>query len=138
MDSAGAADGEALAARILADLDAAPDPPCPPLSQAIEHQRVEEVRQLIAAGADVNYELGGGWTPLVHAIDIESDTAAQRHAEPFRPSTELTELLLAAGAMPTEEAFAVARRYQNREALAVLERYQRQAELGAAADRRGM
>ena len=135
LDGTGAAEAEALAARILADLDAAPAPPCPPLFQAVEHGQIEEVRRLIAEGADVNCDLGGGWTPLVHAIEIESDIAWQQHHEPDRESTELTELLLAAGAVPTEEAFAIARRYQNRKAMALLERHQRQAEAEVAADR---
>ncbi|MBN9520808.1 hypothetical protein J0H58_20195 [bacterium] len=132
-DGATAADADALAARILADLDAAPAPPFPPLWRAIELGPVEEVRRLIAAGADVNGYPGGG-TPLVHAIDLESDTAWQRYHEPDREPTELTELLLAAGAVPTAEAFAVAHRYGNRRALALLERA-RPAEPGAAADR---
>jgi hypothetical protein len=45
----------------------------------------------------VNCDLGGGCTPLVHAIDMESDTAWQRHHEPDREPTDLTELLLAPG-----------------------------------------
>ena len=125
--SVGVADAEALAARILADLDAAPALPCPPLFTAIEHGRVIEVRRLIAAGADVNCDSGWGWTPLAHAIDIESDAAAQRHWEPFLPSTELTELLLAAGAVPDAEAFRVARAYNNQRAVAALERHTRPA-----------
>jgi ankyrin repeat protein len=104
------------------------------LFSAIEHGRIEEVCRLIADGADVNGDGSGGWTPLVHAIDMESDTAWQRHHEPDRESTELTELLLAAGAVPTDEAFAIARRYRNRRALALLERHQRHAEPGAAPD----
>jgi hypothetical protein len=47
----------------------------PPLHVAIEYQRVEIVRRLIAAGVLLNGELsmpgwdfgGPGWTPLVHA-----------------------------------------------------------------------
>lgn len=129
-DCGGAADAEARAARILVDLDAATAPRCPPLFGAIEHRRIGEVRQLIAEGADVNCDVGAGWTPLVHAIDMESDTAWQQHHELDRESTELTELLLAAGAMPTQEAFAIARRYQNCKALALLERHHRQVDPG--------
>src|SRR5437868_5399282 len=84
----------------------------PPLHVAIEHQRAEIVRRLIAAGALLNGELcmpgwgfgGPGWTPLVHAIDIESDAAWQAHHETGHESTELTELLLASGALPTLRA----------------------------------
>ncbi len=95
-----------------------------PLHLAIEQQWIEIVQRLIAAGAEVNRDLGHGWrTPLVHAIDIESDAAAQKFQEPGHASTEPTELLLAAGAVPTEEAFQVARDYGNGRALALLERY---------------
>lgn len=133
-DSASAARAETLAARILAELDATPQLPCPPMFQAVEHGRIEEVRRLIAAGADVNCYYGGGWTPLVHAIDMESDVAWQKHHEPDRASNEITELLLVAGAAPTEEAFAMARRYQNLKAVALMESHQRHAEPGAAVD----
>jgi hypothetical protein len=91
---------------------------------AIEQQWIEIVRRLIAAGADINRNFAEGWgTPLVHAIDIESDAASQQFQEPGHESTELTELLLGAGAIVTEEAFEIARRYGNRRALALLERY---------------
>jgi hypothetical protein len=98
---------------------------------AIEHQRVEIVRRLIAAGAFLNGELsmpgwdfgGPGWTPLVHAIDIESDAAWQAHYETGHESTELTELLLASGAVPTKRAFEVAEGYGNQKALALLRQY---------------
>jgi hypothetical protein len=61
-------------------------------------------RLLIAAGADVNCDVVGGWTPLIHAIDIESGAAWQSHHETGHESTELT-TLLAAGAVPTDAAF---------------------------------
>ncbi|WP_020470646.1 ankyrin repeat domain-containing protein [Zavarzinella formosa] len=131
---AGNVEAETLAGRILADLDAPPDLPCPLLFSAVEHGRIEEVRRLIADGEDVNCDLGGGWTPLVHAIDLESDAAWQRHHKPDRESTELTELLLAAGAAPTGEAFAVARRYRNQRAVALLERHLKPAEQDVAPD----
>jgi hypothetical protein len=103
----------------------------PPLHTAIEHQRVGIVRRLIAAGASLNWELtmpgwdfgGEGWTPLVHAIDIESDAAWQAHDETGHETTELTELLLAAGAIPTKRAFEVAKGYDNQKALALLRQY---------------
>jgi hypothetical protein len=91
----------------------------PPLHMAIEHQRVAIARRLIEAGALVNRELsmsgwdfgGAGWTPLVHAIDIESDAAWQAHHETGHETTELTELLLASGAVPTKRAFQIAGDY---------------------------
>jgi ankyrin repeat protein len=103
----------------------------PPLHVAIEHQRVEIVRRLIAAGALLNWELsmpgwdfgGPGWTPLAHAIDIESDAAWQAYHERGHESTVLTELLLASGAAPTNRAFEIANNYGNEKALELLRRY---------------
>ncbi len=90
----------------------------PPLFQAIEHQQIEIVRRLIEAGADVNWDVGQGWTPLVHAIDIESDAAHQAES---LPSTELVELLLSSGAIPTEQAYGLAMAYNNHKAQSLLE-----------------
>jgi hypothetical protein len=69
-------------------------------------------------------DLGQGWTPLAHAIDIESDAAWQAHYETGRESTALTELLLASGAVPTKRAFEIAEGCANRKALALLRQYQ--------------
>ena len=104
----------------------------PPVHVAIEHERVEILRRLIAAGAHLNRELsmsgwdfgGEGWTPLVHAIDIESDAAWHAHHETGHETTDLTELLLAAGALPTQRAFEVAEGYDNQKALALLRHYE--------------
>ena len=74
----GRADPPAVEVAIAAGADVNALPPTglqPPLHLAIEHQRVEIARRLIAAGAMVNCDLGRGWTPLVDAIDIESDAA---------------------------------------------------------------
>jgi ankyrin repeat protein len=106
-----------------ADVNAADLPRHPPLHLAIEQQWIEIVRRLIDAGAEINRALEGGWTPLVHAIDIESDAAGQVHSEPGHESTALTAMLLEAGAVPTERAIEVARSYNNRKALALLSRY---------------
>lgn len=73
-------------------------------------------------GADVNHDIGGGQTPLFHAIDIESDTDSQRGASTDEVSTELTEMLLAAGAVPTNRVFELARAYNNHKVLSLLER----------------
>ena len=102
-----------------------------PLYLAIEHQRVGIVRRLIAAGALLENELttpgwdfgGAGWTQLVHAIDIESDAAWQAHYETGHESAELTELLLASGAVSTKRAFEIANRYGNQKALTLLHRF---------------
>src|SRR5688572_6250841 len=78
-----------------ADPNAADGDRQPPLHLAIEQMWVEVARRLIAAGAEVNRDrdTGQGWTPLVHAIDIESDAALQRHDEVGHETTALTELL---------------------------------------------
>jgi ankyrin repeat protein len=104
-----------------------PDHECDslPLMLAIEQQWVEIVYRLIAAGADVNKGYNCGETPLVNAIDIESDSAWQKHHEIGHESTELTELLLKSGAKPTEEAIEIAERYGNCKALTLLHRYSR-------------
>lgn len=90
-----------------------------PLGSAIEHMRVDIARRLIAVGADVNHDPGDGWTPLVHAIDIESDSAWQAHHEAGHETTDLTRMLLEGGALPTPEAFAIAERYGNLKAIAL-------------------
>jgi hypothetical protein len=77
----------------------------------------------VTAGADINRDLGQGWTPLAHAIDIESDAAWQRHHEPGRTNAELTEMLLKAGAIPTERAFELASAYGNEKVLVLLRSY---------------
>ncbi len=106
-----------------ADVNAADDPRDPPIHLAIEQEWLPIVRRLIDAGALINRDLRDGWTPLVHAIDIESDGAWQAHYETGLESTDLTELLLAAGAIPTDRAFEIARNYENRKALALLTKH---------------
>lgn len=106
-----------------ADVNAPDNPRDPPIHVAIEQEWLPIVRRLIEAGALINRDLREGWTPLVHAIDIESDGAWQAHHETGHESTELTEVLLAAGAIPTERAFEIARNYDNRKALALLSKY---------------
>jgi ankyrin repeat protein len=103
-----------------ADVNVADLPHMPPLHLAIEQMWLEIVRRLIAAGADVNKRREDGWTPLMHAIDIESDSASQLGKA---PNTELTKLLLDAGATPTHEAIELAKRYCNRQAESLLSRF---------------
>ena len=93
----------------------------PPLDDAIEHGRVVIARRLIRAGADVNYANSSGQTLLFHAIDQESDFVSQLGMPMDSASTELTEMLLAAGAIPTPQAFELARVYGNRQAVSLLE-----------------
>jgi ankyrin repeat protein len=106
-----------------ADVNAADDQRDPPLFLAIEQQFAGIVQRLVSAGAQVNREVRGGWTPLTLAIDIESDTGWQAHYGEGHAKTELTEILLAAGAIPTEKALKVARDYNNTKALALMETY---------------
>lgn len=94
-----------------------------PLGLAIEQGSVDIVRRLIAAGVDVNLVQEDDFTPLAHAIDLESDSVFQRQEPIETVSTEITELLLAAGAVPTEKAFEVARNYGNLKALTLLQEY---------------
>lgn len=100
----------------------------PPLHLAIEQRAIEIVKVLIAAGADVNRSLENDWTPLAHAVDIESDAAWQSGLQTDHTSTELTTLLLAAGAIPCKRAVKIAREYQNHKAMVLLEAAQRAAQ----------
>jgi ankyrin repeat protein len=91
-----------------------------PFLLAIEHGQVEVARRLITAGADVN---GNDGSPLVHAIDAESDGANQEYGDVSKANSEMIELLLAAGAAPTARAFQIASSYGNEKALALLRQY---------------
>jgi ankyrin repeat protein len=116
---------QALVATLIgsgADPNAADDHRMPPLHLAIEQMDLEITRRLIEAGANVNRDSGDGWTPLVHAIDIESDAAWQAHHETGRESTALVQLLLASGANPTARAFELANEYGNEKAVSLLNR----------------
>jgi ankyrin repeat protein len=106
-----------------ADVDAADPPRDPPLHLAVEQQWIEIVRRLIMAGASIHAASDKGWTPLEHAIDIESDAAWQSHHEIGHESTVLTKLLLEAGAVPNERAFKLAHDYSNQKALELLSKY---------------
>lgn len=122
---AGDLPGVEAAIRAGVDVNAADGHRQPPLHLAIEQMEVEIARRLITAGAEVNRDLGDGWTPLAHAVDIESDAACQARVPPDQVSTALTELLLASGAVPTSKAVDLARRYGNHKALELLNRGRR-------------
>jgi hypothetical protein len=70
----------------------------------------------------VNHDTAHGWTPLVHAIDIQSDSADQAGLSLDEVPTALTELLLAFGAVVTTRVIEVASGYGNPKALAMLSR----------------
>ena len=119
-------DAAAVDAMIAAGADVnavAPEGYFTPLHLAVEQMHAGIARRLIEAGADINCDLGDGWTPLRHAIDIESDSAWQAHYERGRETTEVSELLLAAGAAITGAALKTAENYGNEKALALLRRY---------------
>lgn len=67
-----------------------------PLHLAIENLKLDVVRVLIEAGADVNGRTADGyWTPVAHACDVVSDAASQLRK---KPDNELVRLLVAHGA----------------------------------------
>ena len=108
-------DGNAERARELLLAGASPNATAPgwywpPLHAAIENGQPECVRLLIEAGADVNRAMPSGLTPLAHAVDAESDAACQLGILPTSMSLEITEMLLAAGAVVTQEAVRWAER----------------------------
>lgn len=94
----------------------------PAFFMAVDGLELAIVRLLLAAGARLDLKWNN-WSVLVYSIDAESDAAWQANHEPNCESTEMTELLLSAGAVPDDEAFAIARQYENHKVLAVLERY---------------
>ncbi|UQN08825.1 ankyrin repeat domain-containing protein [Deinococcus sp. QL22] len=67
----------------------------PPLSAAVENAWREGVELLLAHGADINVRKYGGWTPLIHAVDVEYDGAVQSDEQ---PSLDLLQFLLERGA----------------------------------------
>lgn len=91
-----------------------------PLHLAVEQGWLSIITTLLDAGADIEQKTELGWTPLAHAIEMESDTAWQVHQEMGRESCEVTQLLLARGAAPTPFAFEVATECQHQKALALL------------------
>jgi ankyrin repeat protein len=106
-----------------------------PLHAAIENCQSASVRLLLAAGADVQRAMPDGLTPLMHAIDAESDAACQLDIDPQEMSLEITALLLAAGAPVTSEAIEWAERsYGSERILALVGKQSREAGPVATAD----
>src|SRR5262245_2727020 len=66
-----------------------------PLHAAVEYQQHDAIRLLSEAGADPDEVVDGwnGWTPLLHAMDVERERAFARHqpleADPTRLLIEL-------------------------------------------------
>ena len=80
----------------------------------------EAGKSLANAGADLNRETPPGWTPLMHAVDVECDAPVQRGVPTEGIPLSLIELLLSLGAQPTAEAFQIAEKYRNHRAIATL------------------
>ncbi|MBZ9712921.1 ankyrin repeat domain-containing protein [Deinococcus multiflagellatus] len=95
----------------------------PPVSAAVEQAWQPGLQLLLAHGGDVNVRRFGGWTPLIHAVDVEADGAWQT-GEPA--TLDLLRFLLEQGADPTlrddngECAADLARRYGWDEAVQLL------------------
>lgn len=95
----------------------------PPMSAAIEQAWLPGLQLLLVHGGDVNVRKYGGWTPLMHAVDVEADGACQS-GEPA--SLDLVRFLLKQGADPAlrddrgECAADLARRYGWDEAVQLL------------------
>jgi ankyrin repeat protein len=68
-----------------------------PLHAAVEYQQHDAIGLLIEAGADPEEVVDGwgGWTPLLHAMDVERERAFARH-QPLE--ADLTRLLIELGA----------------------------------------
>jgi len=95
-----------------------------PLHLAIEQLYDEIVELLLDAGADIERrDEDGGWTPLIHAVDIVSDASTQGERP---PDNKLVSLLISRGAdlaartSKGRTALSVARRYSNDETARVL------------------
>ena len=64
---------------------------------AVEHEDLPRLRDLLDAGNDVEDDSGDGWTLLRHAIDVEYDG----HVQTGKPlHADVTAFLLARGADP--------------------------------------
>ena len=67
-----------------------------PTHDAVELEDVSLLRDLLDAGADVEGDVGDGWTLLRHAIDIEADSRDQGRSL----HVDVTALLISRGADP--------------------------------------
>ena len=91
------------------------------LHLAVEHGHGQLVRELVAAGADMEALDSAGWTPLCLAIDADIDGAAQAET---RCALTMTRLLLHLGANPRGgrgiTALEIAEDYGDEEAIRLL------------------
>ncbi len=136
-------DGDTERAAVLraagASLNAvAPGGYWPPLHAAIENLQIECVDLLINAGVDVNCSMPNGLTPLMHAIDAESDSACQCNVHTDSMSLDIMLALLTAGAVVTPEAVGWAERSYGSARIMQLLAGGKQAESGPASDPEGV
>lgn len=97
----------------------------------VEQAAVEPTRWLLAHGADPNARDSYGWTPLLHAIDAESDAANQEWvvSGQYPPRAVVSALLLEFGAdhpnadLDGKTPLQLAVDYRNTDAIDVLKRY---------------
>ena len=68
-----------------------------PLHNAVEHEQLARVTELVGPGADLHAIDAAGWTPLHLAVDVVGDSAHQTGTE---PDVAVIELLLRLGADP--------------------------------------
>lgn len=94
-----------------------------PLHAAIENDKVDCVRLLIARGADIEHLEHGGFTPLATAVDRAIDGTIQTGAHPGDEPTEIIQLLLEAG-VKVEPGLEIARSYKSEKVLRLLEQWQ--------------
>lgn len=81
------------------------------LHAAIENERIEIIRFLIGAGANIEV-ISGGMTPLAHAVDILIDGSMQQNKPIVEASMATIDLLVEAG-VKLEPGIAAARDYGN-------------------------
>jgi len=68
------------------------------LMLAVEHGRKDVADFLIRNGADVNYQMNGGWSALHQAVDSQIDGVLQGNGDIEETPTDLIEFLIANGA----------------------------------------
>lgn len=95
-----------------------------PLHLAIEQADYDLVKMLLDLGADVDRRTrDGGWTPLIHAVEVASDAAIQLSRP---PDNRMIQLLLEHGADARQRssdgatALDVAKGFINHEAVKIL------------------
>lgn len=69
------------------------------METALNSENPSLLGAVISAGADINIDLGDGWTPMHHAMDIAIDGMIQNNLEtPYPEAIEMIRMLIAHGA----------------------------------------